>query len=247
MKKILIPILMAVSVLAAAQDKTVTDSSRGFVLRFREFLFQQLPGPLYRFNLKSPGGNVYIASKKQGIEVYAPKIDLDAIAVLSKEVNTIKTATASGGVRAVRSAPDGRSDFKGGTAKYTMQGARATLAISGPVRMTNFSSANQRSFDATGSSLMAEMDKGGSMTTAILNGPVTLKIKQAANGKNKASDLTVTAQKMVLAQRKSGGTLTLTGNVRPSGLLGGLTFEGSSSRIVMTLNMFYEVVKVDID
>lgn len=247
MKKTLIAFLMALLALSAAQDNTVTDAKRGFVLRFREFLFRQLPGGIYRFNLKSPGSKVYVASKQQGIELYAPVIDVDALALKSREVNTVKTATATGGIRAIRTALDGRSDITGKTGKYAMARDGGTLKVAGPVRIINFSRKDQRTLDATGSSLVVNLNGEGAMNDATLEGPVSIKVRQPARGGREAGYMTVTGQRMVLAQTTKSGTVTITGNVRMNGVSGGFTFDNVFKRLVLVLDSNYEITNISGD
>lgn len=242
MKKFLIPILMALLALAVAQQETtVQDAKHNFVLRFREFSFKLLPGPVYRFKLRSPGGKVYVESKKQGIELFAPAIDVDAVSSRGKEADGIKTATATGGVRAIRTGSDGRSEITGKSASYTRLQAGAKLQVAGPVHLTNFAVAGQQTQDATGSSLVAMLSRTGEVDTATLNGPVKIKVRQAPQGGNKATDLNLTGDTMVLEQHGKPGKITLSGHVMLSGLVAGNQFEGHYTRVVLTLDQNGEV------
>ncbi len=218
--------------------KTLSDPSGGFILRFRDFALTNPSGPVTHLDLQTPGGQVYLASKRQGIELWAPKLSLDATSTNGKDMNSVRNAVASGGIRAVRTAANGRSEIMGATAKYVVKGNSASLAAAGPIKMIA-SQGGAQSFTATGSSLEASLGNVTSkeaLETATLLGPVTLRIRKAAQGTAKASDMGISAGRMVYNAASKPATIKLISHVRISGLFSGTTFEGTAGQVTLTLS-----------
>lgn len=249
MKKTLafIGIALFTSVVAGGQGKltTFSDTTKSFQLTFREFSIENRPGPVYHFELTNPGGQVHAISKKQQIEFFAPRMQVDAVSMKGKGADYIRTATATGGIRTIRTGTGGRAEMTGSVAKYVVTGGKATLTIGGPVKMTNSSPGGQ-GFVATGSSLVADLGSASSKVifqTATLNGPVHLTIKRAASGGQQETDLSISAHKMVLDQASKPTTITLSGGVSGSGLASGMTVDSALSRVVLTLDDSGEVIR----
>src|SRR5437763_15921787 len=89
---------------AAQTGLQYREASGSLLMRWTEFSLTQMPGGVFRFDLT---GNVYVASKTQGIEVWAPRVRADAISKKGKQADAIRRATATGGVRIVRTAASG--------------------------------------------------------------------------------------------------------------------------------------------
>lgn len=232
---------------AGGQGKltTFSDSTKSFQLTFREFSIENRPGPVYHFELTNPGGMVHAISKKQQIEFFAPRMEVDAASMKGKGADYIRSATATGGIRTIRTGAGGRAEMTGSVAKYAATDGKATLTIGGPVKMTNSSPGGQ-GFVATGSSLVADLGNANSrMTfqTATLNGPVHLTIKRAASAGQQVTDLRISAHKMVLDQATKPATITLSGGVNGSGFASGMSVDSALSRVVLTLNDSGEVVR----
>ncbi|HWA82567.1 MAG TPA: hypothetical protein VG820_03975 [Fimbriimonadaceae bacterium] len=220
---------------------TFSDSTKSLQLIFREFSMERKGASAYHFVLTNPGGMVHAISKKQKIEFLAPRMQVDAIAVLSKETNAIQSAMASGGIRAIRTGTGGRAEMTGSTALYSASAGKATLKIGGPVKLTN-TSAGGHGFTATGSSLVAELGPSRTFETATLNGPVRLQIRQAEQAGQPALNLVVTASKLLLDETSKPTTITLTGGVHINGVGSGMTAESALSRLVLRLDDQGEVV-----
>ncbi|MFI5387403.1 MAG: hypothetical protein ACHQ50_14940 [Fimbriimonadales bacterium] len=221
-----------------------TDAKKSLTLRAKEFSQTTLPGEVYRFEFSTPGGQVYVASKTQGIEIYAPRVEVDAVRFLSKDMNLIRAASASGGVRAIRSVRDMKTEMRGATAKYQATNP-ATLNVSGPVTLASFKG-DRASFEAAGSSLTADLGGPRSSTpfqTAVLSGPVRIKIRQAAQGSRAPTDMNVSARRLLVNMAVKPNTVTLTGNVHIAGLAGGGTVESALAEVVLYLDDKGEVVK----
>lgn len=239
MKKTLALTGIALSTASIPQGPvTIKDSSQSLIIRTQDIALSKLPGPVYRFVLAVPGGQVYVSSKKQGVEFYAPKIVVNAISIKGKEADAIRDATATGGVRAIRTAANGKGEITGKSANYVVKGSSASLTVSGPVNLTG-SQAGAKNYVASGSSLNADLGSGKSdqpFKTATLQGPVQIRIHQAPQGKAQQGDLTVTGQRLVLDEASTPPTMTMIGNVHLHGLGGVTSVEGTFSRIVIGLN-----------
>jgi|GEM_PF-5274884 len=238
-------ILLAALCLAQQKLNTMTDSTKSFILRFRDFSLTNPSGPVSHIDLANPGGLVYAASKKQGIELYAPHLSIDAISTNAKEANAIRHAAASGGVRVIRTAPTGRSEMTGSSGTYTVASA-AKLVLNGPVKLTD-ESAGSPSFSATGSLLTANFENSASSTplkSAVLSGPVNVTIRQAASPGKPGSDVKLSAARLILDHNASPPTMVLSGGVRVHGIGAAGSTNMSFQEMVLTLNDRDEVVKI---
>ena len=203
---------ISLAALCLAQNKlnTITNATGSFILKFRDFSLTNPSGPVTHLVLTNSGGQVYAASKKQGIELYAPHLAIDAISTKGKENDAIRSAAASGGIRVIRTAQTGTSEMTGSSGNYSVDGDKGTLLVRGPVKLTN-ASGGDRSFAATGAQLTAGFDNSVSktpLTTAVLSGGVDVTIRQAGSGGKPGSDIRLSASKLTLhqdAQPRRGG------------------------------------------
>ncbi|HVT11613.1 MAG TPA: hypothetical protein VHE55_05055 [Fimbriimonadaceae bacterium] len=247
MKKTLAIAAIALFALAGAVGQqrltTFTNSTKSLQLTFREFSMVRTDKSTYHFVLTNPGGVVHAISEKQHIEFMAPRMQVDAISVFGKdnEANAIRNATASGGIRAIRTGNGGRAEMTGSTAKYSADGAKASLRIGGPVKLTNTGTGGH-GFTATGSSLVADLGPSRTFETATLNGPVRLQIRQAEQSGQPGLDLVVAASKLLLDETSKPTTITLSGGVHINGVGSGMTAESTLSRLVLRLDDQGEVV-----
>jgi hypothetical protein len=252
MKKTLTLIVIMVFSAALAQNKVVfTDSSKDLMLSAKDFSLTQMPSDgliqIYRFDLRVPGGLVNVVSKKEGIEFFAPHIVADLIAIKNKEASGIRSATASGGMRAIRTATGARSEITGSSATYTATGSTPKIEVSGPVRLTD-SQGTTKSFVATGRRLRADFRKEKSanpLSTADLDGPVQITIKQAARGKTPAADATVNGQHLRLNRTAKPATITITGDVKVRGVAGTTSVVSGLKEIILTLNDKDQVIRTE--
>lgn len=157
----------------AQQEFVFTDPSKNVEVRGKSGTFSLEAGPTYRFDLRS---GVRAIVRDQGLEFTAQRVQ--GVTAKSGAKGALKRATATGGVKVVKSSAGTRTELTGDTAIYALKGAVSSLDLSGPVRITQITAAKSESLLATGTSASAILAAGRSasepMRSATLKGPVAI-------------------------------------------------------------------------
>ncbi len=240
--------LLGLIAIASAQSRFSVQSSNGdFKLQATDGSVVTLDKNVFRATLISRGGQVYAASKAQGLELFAGRAVVEASSADGKQAS-VRSATGTGGVRVVKTGGGGRSEMTGATATYKPSGNTATLTVTGSVRLANSNSKASQDVVATGSGLTALLDASNNdrpLRAATLGGPVKVQARQAAVGGQKAGNLLVTGNRLVYDNTGAQAKLTISGGVKMNGLQSGLSFSGSVGTVVLYLNSANEVVRTD--
>lgn len=187
----------------------------------------------YKFQLQKAGGQVYIRSQKQGLEIWSPS--LTANIVQKKGVSSpIKSVVASGSLRIVRRGAGESSELSGSGGTFKTRGTMADVTIPGPVRIIS-ARAGKESLNVSGGRATAVLSNtAGSrpLQTATITDNVRVQAVQAQDG----SKVTMTAARAVYALSGGESTITLTGGVKASGGAQGNQFNMQVSKAVLYLN-----------
>jgi hypothetical protein len=210
-------------------------------------VIQDLKAGVWRFDVTGQGSKVHAVIRDEGLEFFADRVQGVAVPDPKKPGSmNLKNATASGGVRVIKTATGTRTEMTGAVAKFAGSGKGGTLNLGGPVKLTNFSSANSQNLAASGSSAIATLAAGGKkdlpLKTATLLGPVVIDASER-NSKGGVDTVHVTGSRLDIDNTVKPAKLKLTGGVRMTSPQYG-HFTGS--QIVMTVNERGEVVSVDL-
>jgi hypothetical protein len=195
----------------------------------------------YQFTLKKSGGNVYIRSARQGLELWSPS--LVAIIDQTKGVKEpVQKVTAQQSLRILRKGSGDTSELTGSGGTFVGSRSSANVTISGPVRLVN-SRAGKETLNVTGSSATAHLTNSAQsrpLQSATVSGNVRVSVTQATGG-----NISLRASKMTYGTVGGEGRITLTGNVKAEGGKSTSTFNLETSRATLYLNKDGAVYKFD--
>ena len=169
----------------------------------------------YHFDIRGGGAKVHAFVHDEQLEFFADRVQGDATTG-QKGRNGLRKATASGGVRIVKSAGGARSEIIGSVANYKREATNANLDMNGPIKLTNFSPQNNRTLVATGSSAVATLGSAivGSppLRTATLKGPVAIDMSERVPNKG-VSTVHARGNRLDIDNTTKPAKLTLSGGV----------------------------------
>jgi len=201
---------LIVPVLAIAQANfTYSDSKGDLAIRARDGQ-GELVADGYKFDLQ---GSVQISSRSRRVTIQAARVQARVGRTQgAQSPNELKSATASGGVKVIQSAPGKTSTLQSNSATYTAQGSGASVQATGLVKIVNSDQSKRETLTATGSKGSAVLNSNSArgIDRASLEGPVKVTIIQFGPA---GSQVVFTGGRMTLA----GNTITLDKNVKASG------------------------------
>jgi hypothetical protein len=175
---------------------------------------------VYRFEITGGGGKVHAIVHDQGLEFFSSR--LEGVAVpdpTSKKAKALmlKRATASGGVRVIKTSDGNRTELAGATANFTGTAKAGSLTLGGGVKMTNLAAEKAQSLVATGSSAVATLatvgKKESPVRTATLRGPVSIDAIER-NSRGGVDKVHATGSRLEIDNTVRPAKLSLVGNVR---------------------------------
>jgi hypothetical protein len=201
--------LIIPAVAFAQANFTYSDSKGDLAIRARDGQ-GELVEDGYRFDLR---GSVQISSRSRRVTIQAARVQARVGRTKgAQSPNELKSATASGGVKLVQTAPGKTSTLQSNSATYTAQGSGASVQASGLVKIVNADQSKRETLTATGSKGSALLNPSSTrgIDRATLEGPVKVTIVQSGPS---GSQVVFTGGRMTLA----GNTVTLEKNVKATG------------------------------
>jgi hypothetical protein len=251
MRTTALALFAAVAALAAAQPAlTYRDAGGNMTLRnYRSFSFN-FPGEIIQFDLRGSGNQPVQGSwQAQGLEIAAARLQGEVLARSPQGGSQIRTLTATGNVRAVKTAGAVRTEVTGAVATFRSQAQGASVDLRGPVRIVHRNAQNRQTAIVTGASgtvgLGATRNVG--VRNATLSGNVRIEVLQAPRAGQRESRMIVTGNQLTLNNTARPATMTLTGNITATGT-GDSAFGNlqGARRAVITLNEAWEMTGMEI-
>ena len=218
---------LTLAVLAFAQSMfEYTDAKGKIVLRSKTGLLTLPKENFYHFDLR---GNVSVTSKNEGVTITAAQSEGDIGQAPNSKESEVQRATASGGIKLVRTAskaPGGVTTLTGSSMVYNNRGTESFVTVNGSVHITSTNPKKHQILDATGSNgdatlLSESKGKDDPLRMANLDGNVKVTVNQAAVAGKPQAHIVATGRHLNVDNTSKPMKLTLTGGVKMTGSQGG--------------------------